>query len=123
MSHLRQLDQIAYIRFASVYHQFADLDDLKEELDALEAAATMAEDSAQPPLIPEEELQGLARPARLAVLRLRQGGKDPLPAEEGRHGGHRRGERKRFAASSTGRPRITSQRSHSARWMLTTVVC
>jgi transcriptional repressor NrdR len=61
MSHLRQLDQIAYIRFASVYHQFADLDDLKEEVDALEAAAMAAEDSAQPPLIPEEELQGLSR--------------------------------------------------------------
>ena len=27
MEQLRDLDQIAYIRFASVYHQFADLDD------------------------------------------------------------------------------------------------
>jgi len=61
MVHLRQLDQIAYIRFASVYHQFADLDELKEEVDALEAAITAAEGAAQPPLIPPEQLQGLAR--------------------------------------------------------------
>jgi len=62
MGHLRQLDQIAYIRFASVYHQFADLDDLKDELDALQTATVAAaEGRNQPSLIPEEELQGLAR--------------------------------------------------------------
>lgn len=73
MGHLRQLDQIAYIRFASVYHQFADLDDLKEEVDALEAAVINAEGSAQPPLIPEEELQGLARPPAWRALRFGKG--------------------------------------------------
>jgi len=73
MGHLRQLDQIAYIRFASVYHQFADLDDLKEELDALEAAVINAEGSAQPPLIPAEELQGLSRPPAWRALRFGKG--------------------------------------------------
>jgi len=58
MGHLRQLDQIAYIRFASVYHEFADLDDLRDEVDALEATLGTAEGTSQPPLIPEEELQG-----------------------------------------------------------------
>ncbi len=35
MSKLRALDQIAYIRFASVYQSFEDLEDLKREVDAL----------------------------------------------------------------------------------------
>lgn len=32
---LKELDHVAYIRFASVYRQFADLDDLRRELDGL----------------------------------------------------------------------------------------
>lgn len=42
MACLRDLDQIAYVRFASVYRQFADLGGLRavmDELDALPAAA------------------------------------------------------------------------------------
>jgi transcriptional repressor NrdR len=35
MAKLRELDQIAYIRFASVYQSFEDLEDLKREVDAL----------------------------------------------------------------------------------------
>ena len=35
MARLRDLDQIAYIRFASVYQSFEDLEDLKREVDAL----------------------------------------------------------------------------------------
>src|SRR5512143_643773 len=35
MAKLRELDQIAYIRFASVYQSFDDLEDLKREVDAL----------------------------------------------------------------------------------------
>ena len=34
---LRGLDQIAYIRFASVYQSFEDLEDLKREVDSLYA--------------------------------------------------------------------------------------
>ena len=37
MEKLRQLDQIAYIRFASVYQSFEDLEDLKREVDTLYA--------------------------------------------------------------------------------------
>jgi len=37
MEGLRKLDQIAYIRFASVYRTFADIGDLKEEVDSLAA--------------------------------------------------------------------------------------
>ncbi|HET7726092.1 MAG TPA: transcriptional regulator NrdR [Candidatus Limnocylindrales bacterium] len=35
MEKLRSLDQIAYIRFASVYQSFDDLEDLKREVDSL----------------------------------------------------------------------------------------
>ena len=35
MDHLRQLDQIAYIRFASVYQSFDDIEQLKREVDTL----------------------------------------------------------------------------------------
>ncbi len=33
---LKKLDKIAYIRFASVYHDFEDISEFKEELDKLE---------------------------------------------------------------------------------------
>ena len=35
MAQLRQLDDIAYVRFASVYRSFRDLDELRGELDKL----------------------------------------------------------------------------------------
>ena len=35
MDRLRSLDHIAYIRFASVYQSFQDLEDLKREVDSL----------------------------------------------------------------------------------------
>ena len=35
MDKLRQADHIAYIRFASVYQSFDDLEDLKREVDTL----------------------------------------------------------------------------------------
>jgi transcriptional repressor NrdR len=32
MEHLRQLDQVAYVRFASVYREFQDVNDFVHEL-------------------------------------------------------------------------------------------
>lgn len=32
MQHLRELDEVAYIRFASVYRNFADLEEMREEM-------------------------------------------------------------------------------------------
>jgi transcriptional repressor NrdR len=43
MNALRSLDQIAYIRFASVYQSFEDLEDLKREVDTLFAQRGSAE--------------------------------------------------------------------------------
>lgn len=36
MAELRQLDQVAYVRFASVYRSFQDLDEFRNEIDNLE---------------------------------------------------------------------------------------
>lgn len=35
MGELKHLDQVAYVRFASVYHQFKDLNDLMDEVRTL----------------------------------------------------------------------------------------
>ena len=35
MKYLKDLDQVAYVRFASVYRQFKDIDSFKEELERL----------------------------------------------------------------------------------------
>ncbi len=35
LDHLAQLDQVAYIRFASVYLEINDLNDLRAEIDRL----------------------------------------------------------------------------------------
>ena len=37
MSRLRELDEVAYIRFASVYRNFADLEEMREEMEGLVA--------------------------------------------------------------------------------------
>lgn len=62
MERLRDLDPIAYVRFASVYRQFADLDALREELEALASGTRPA--GAQLPLLAEPEF------ARSPSLRL-----------------------------------------------------
>ena len=35
MNELRQLDEVAYVRFASVYRSFKDLNEFREEIDRL----------------------------------------------------------------------------------------
>jgi transcriptional repressor NrdR len=35
MDHLREVDPVAYVRFASVYRQFRDIDELRTEIDQL----------------------------------------------------------------------------------------
>ncbi|MFC2041423.1 transcriptional regulator NrdR [Chloroflexota bacterium] len=59
---LKGLDYIAYIRFASVYHEFADITALKQEIDNLVSAKTeSALTTSQLPLLPTEELGAIAR--------------------------------------------------------------
>ena len=72
MDHLRDLDQIAYIRFASVYREFADLEDVQRELMAL-AERGSSPGAGQPTLLPETELQALTKGLRAFPARRRRG--------------------------------------------------
>jgi len=55
MEGLREMDYIAYIRFASVYRDFTDIDELKQEIEALVSAGAGAGRAAgQLSLLPDE---------------------------------------------------------------------
>jgi transcriptional repressor NrdR len=72
MDHLRDLDHIAYIRFASVYREFADLEEMQRELVSLaERAANPG--AGQPTLLPEDELQSLTKGLRRFPEKRRRG--------------------------------------------------
>ncbi len=62
MDRLKGLDYIAYIRFASVYREFADITALKQEVDTLVSNETEASRPiSQLPLLPTEELVTVAK--------------------------------------------------------------
>jgi transcriptional repressor NrdR len=69
MERLKTLDHIAYIRFASVYRAFADVDELEQELEALKAGWQR---SGVPPdqlaLLPDVQ----PKPAKPKILRVRK---------------------------------------------------
>jgi transcriptional repressor NrdR len=77
MDHLRELDHIAYIRFASVYRSFADIESLREELESLSSASPQetAKLAGQLSLIPDEILDKLTTTLRPAPRRGRPGRK------------------------------------------------
>ena len=66
MEKLKKLDHIAYIRFASVYRDFADITSLKQEVDTLIAAKDVA---SQLPLLPGEEVSVPGKKKRPAFSR------------------------------------------------------
>jgi transcriptional repressor NrdR len=54
MNHLRELDQVAYVRFASVYRRFDDIDEFLAELEHLaERGRAKKEPAPTPPAKPE----------------------------------------------------------------------
>ena len=55
MDRLKMLDRVAFIRYASVYRDFADIDNFREEIDQLLANKEGPGPSAQLPLLPEEK--------------------------------------------------------------------
>jgi transcriptional repressor NrdR len=63
MARLKSLDHIAYIRFASVYREFADITMLKEEVDSI-ASKAETHNINQLSLIPDEELAVLEQSQR-----------------------------------------------------------
>jgi transcriptional repressor NrdR len=62
MEQLKSLDHIAYIRFASVYRDFADITRLKQEVDSL-AGTSVSETSPsqQLPLLPETVVNAISK--------------------------------------------------------------
>jgi transcriptional repressor NrdR len=65
MAKLKNLDHIAYIRFASVYRDFADITTLKAEVDSLASHVT-APSADQLPLIPPEDIPVVVKAKRKA---------------------------------------------------------
>ena len=62
MEKLKRLDHVAYIRFASVYRDFADITALKQEVDTLlSGEAEVFPPTNQLPLLPVEELAAVSR--------------------------------------------------------------
>ncbi|MBI4188115.1 MAG: transcriptional repressor NrdR [Chloroflexi bacterium] len=62
MERLKRLDYIAYIRFASVYRDFADITALKREIDSLVIdKAEVSRSTSQLSLLPAEELVDVAK--------------------------------------------------------------
>lgn len=55
MDELRQLDQVAYVRFASVYRHFEDVDAFREEIERLERQPTPEEARQQLDLLEDLE--------------------------------------------------------------------
>ena len=56
MERLRDLDRVAYIRFASVYRDFRDIESFKEEVEALLDPTQSSEESSQLSFLQEDEL-------------------------------------------------------------------
>ena len=81
MERLKHLDYIAYIRFASVYREFADITALKQAVDTLVSSqAEVSQSTSQLPLLPDEELKVLTKNPRTEQKQARvQGGQ--LPAK------------------------------------------
>lgn len=63
MEGLKNLDHIAYIRFASVYREFADIGALKQEIDNL-AAGEATTPANQLPLLPPKTMNSLVNRRR-----------------------------------------------------------
>ncbi len=55
MDELRNLDQVAYVRFASVYRSFQDVSEFRDEIERLEQEPTPEEKRDQMPLLPDDD--------------------------------------------------------------------
>jgi transcriptional repressor NrdR len=60
MEELRQLDEVAYVRFASVYHRFQDVDEFRDQLEELDVSRRRDPTAGQLPLLPGTD-RGKAR--------------------------------------------------------------
>ena len=58
MNELRELDKVAYVRFASVYRSFEDVNAFREEIELLESQPTKEDKKDQISLLPDEQESG-----------------------------------------------------------------
>jgi transcriptional repressor NrdR len=79
---LKEIDQVAYVRFASVYRQFADVEEFEEELARLEREPLLARGQ----VTMDEHLFGNVDPTNRNGSRVRlralRGGRDDIPNDE-----------------------------------------
>jgi transcriptional repressor NrdR len=62
MEELRNLDQVAYVRFASVYRDFQDVSEFRDEIERLQRQPTPEERRHQMPLLPGDDEDTDAEP-------------------------------------------------------------
>jgi transcriptional repressor NrdR len=55
MEELRRLDEVAYVRFASVYRSFQDVTEFQEEIQRLQSLPSLLADREQMSLLPEDD--------------------------------------------------------------------
>ncbi len=88
---LKEIDQVAYVRFASVYRQFADVEEFEEELSRLEREPPLPRGQA---VLDEQMFEALdfpVRPFGRTRLRALRGGRDdsgataPESTEDDKH--------------------------------------
>jgi len=63
MNELRELDQVAYVRFASVYRDFEDVNAFREEIDKLQNSTSAQMNKDQLPLLPVDSKPTDSKPA------------------------------------------------------------
>jgi transcriptional repressor NrdR len=79
LHHLRAVDKVAYVRFASVYRQFDDIEEFQQELTRLELAGA-------DPLPGEDPLPGIE--AEVVAYAMSVLGQSPQAAGDGGNDGH-----------------------------------
>jgi transcriptional repressor NrdR len=62
MEELRQLDEVAYVRYASVYHRFHDVDSFREEVDQLDKRRRSDPSAGQMSLLPSQSREPRGKP-------------------------------------------------------------
>ena len=55
MEELRRLDEVAYVRFASVYRSFQDVTEFQQEIERLQALPSLLQSREQMSLLPDEK--------------------------------------------------------------------
>jgi transcriptional repressor NrdR len=55
MEELRRLDEVAYVRFASVYRSFQDVTEFQEEVQRLQSLPSLLLDKEQMSLLPGDD--------------------------------------------------------------------